>query len=708
MPYNLLSEPIRKYIREQRWEQFRPIQAAAIKYILESDNNYILASKTASGKTEAAFLPILSKVNFSETGVQVLYISPLIALINDQFYRVEKLCEHLDVKVTKWHGEAKRSQKERLLKDTSGVVLITPESIEAMFVNKPYDAKQLFANLKYVIIDEIHSFIGSDRGVQLKSLLHRLQEINTSQFSIIGLSATIGDYSEAKDFTGRPDNTKVLLDRSAKDIDAYFRYFASHASELPLPLMKDLYLESCNSKCLIFPNSRGKVEEVAVKLLKISNRVGGHTNYFSHHSSINKDTREYIEYFAKNSVRHHFSIACTSTLELGIDIGSVDKVIQIDATNSISSLIQRVGRSGRKDNKPSNLILYATTPWGLTQAVACWELHQEGVIEHPDIVQRPYDILLHQTLSIVKSFSGIQYNELCKRLKSNFAFKNIAIEEIEEIIQHLISVDILEHIQSEIIIGVTGEYIVNSRDFYTVFTSTESFKVINNSNIIGDVPFSPQIIEGENLFLSARVWTIMNIDIQHCRIEVVAANDGKKPMYFGSGGNIDTIIREKMFNILISSQKFDYLDDTSALELTELRKLFSPFVIDPEHHRPLVINSDLKCSLYTFAGTKTNRAISYLFKLQGISNTIDESSSKIEIDILADNLVKIWSKFPSYIKSIDKKLEVLIEKAPNIMDFSKWGVHLPMNYKIDLLKHKYYDFESASQFFSKYTLVQND
>ena len=121
MPYNLLSEPIRKYIREQRWEQFRPIQSAAIKHILTSDNNYILASKTASGKTEAAFLPILSKVNFSEIGVQVLYISPLIALINDQFYRVEKLCEYLDVKVTKWHGEAKRSEKERLLKEPNGV-----------------------------------------------------------------------------------------------------------------------------------------------------------------------------------------------------------------------------------------------------------------------------------------------------------------------------------------------------------------------------------------------------------------------------------------------------------------------------------------------------------------------------------------------------------------------------------------------------------
>jgi ATP-dependent Lhr-like helicase len=144
---------------------------AAIAKILASDENFILASRTASGKTEAAFLPILSKVNFNDSGVQVLYISPLIALINDQFYRIEELCKNLDVTVTKWHGEANKTLKERLIKQPNGIVLITPESLEAMFVNKPYNVKQLFSNLKYVVIDEIHSFIGTDRGIQLKSIL---------------------------------------------------------------------------------------------------------------------------------------------------------------------------------------------------------------------------------------------------------------------------------------------------------------------------------------------------------------------------------------------------------------------------------------------------------------------------------------------------------------------------------------------------------
>ncbi|HMG15892.1 MAG TPA: DEAD/DEAH box helicase, partial [Saprospiraceae bacterium] len=271
--YNLLSEPIRKYIRDKRWEQLRAIQTVAIEKILTSDNNYILISRTASGKTEAAFLPILSKVDFYEPGVQVLYISPLIALINDQFNRVEELSKNLDITVTKWHGESSRALKEHLIQNPAGIVLITPESIEAMFVNKAYQVRHMFSNLKYVVIDEIHSFIGTDRGKQLQSLLSRLQDINTKSFSIIGLSATVSEenkFIEVKEFTGNIEKTKILIDRSHKIIQVDFRYFEGETESLPLDLLKDLYVETKDNKALIFPNSRGRSEEVAVKLKKIA------------------------------------------------------------------------------------------------------------------------------------------------------------------------------------------------------------------------------------------------------------------------------------------------------------------------------------------------------------------------------------------------------------------------------------------------------
>ncbi len=708
MSFKLLSEPIRRYIRDKGWEQLRPIQNVAISKILGSDENFILASRTASGKTEAAFLPILSKVNFNESGVQVLYISPLIALINDQFYRVEELCKNLDVTVTKWHGEANKTLKNRLIKQPTGIVLITPESLEAMFVNKPFNVKQLFSNLKYVVIDEIHSFIGTDRGTQLKSILSRLQRVNSNSFSIVGLSATIGDYNEAKKFTGNEANTKVLLDRTAKEINTTFRFFKNEKEELPLELLKDLYIETKDNKVLIFPNSRGRAEEVAVKLKKISDRVKGHPNYFSHHSSVDREVREYVEYFAKNNKRHNFCISCTSTLELGIDIGSVDEVVQIDTTHSIASLIQRVGRSGRKDGESSNLFLYATTQWSLLQSISCWLLYKESFIEPPEKNEKPYDILVHQALSITKGHSGILLIELIKQLKENSAFTSIEQTEIEEILQHLIEVDFLEKLQHEVIIGVEGEKVVNSREFYSVFKTEENFKVVNAGNTIGEIPFSPQIIEDENILLSAKIWKIKFIDHKAKKIEVIPAKDGKKPMFFGGGAVVHQKIREKMFEVLYSKTEYDFLDEPSFDEIEMMRKDFAVFNINNlQSERPL-LTTEKHLQLFTFTGTRINRTIQLLLNIAGIKNTLDDSNSSFDIDVPKQELISKWSYLSFPLTDIDTHISTLLETNPTLLDFSKWGIYLPKNYQIRLVKNKYFDIEQTKKLLSKFELIHNE
>jgi ATP-dependent Lhr-like helicase len=708
MSFDLLSEPIRKFIRDKGWEQLRPIQNAAISKILSSDENFILASRTASGKTEAAFLPILSKVNFNDSGVQVLYISPLIALINDQFYRVEELCKNLDVTVTKWHGEANKTLKDRLIKQPTGIVLITPESLEAMFVNKPFNVKQLFSNLKYVVIDEIHSFIGTDRGTQLKSILSRLQRVNSNSFSIVGLSATIGDYNEAKRFTGDELKTKVLLDRTAKEINALFRFFKNENEELPLELLKDLYIETKDNKVLIFPNSRGRAEEVAVKLKKISDRVKGHPNYFSHHSSVDREVREYVEYFAKNNKRHNFCISCTSTLELGIDIGSVDEVVQIDATHSIASLIQRVGRSGRKDGESSNLFLYATTQWTLLQSIACWLLYKEGFIEPPEKNEKPYDILVHQALSITKGHSGILLIELIKQLKENSAFNLIEQSEIEEILQHLIEIDFLEKLQHEVIIGVDGEKVVNSREFYSVFKTEENFKVVNAGNTIGEIPFSPQIIEDENILLSAKIWKIKFVDHKAKKIEVIPAKDGKKPMFFGGGAVVHQKIREKMFEVLYSKTEYDFLDEPSFDEIEMMRKDFAVFDIkDLQSERPL-LTTEKHLQLFTFTGTRINRTIQLLLNIAGIKNTLDDSSSSFDIEVPKQELISKWNYLSFPLTDIDTHISTVLETNPTLLDFSKWGIYLPKSYQIKLVKNKYFDIEYTKELLSKLELIHNN
>ncbi|WP_289661669.1 DEAD/DEAH box helicase [Flavobacterium panacagri] len=705
MSFELLSEPIRKYIRDKRWEQLRPIQNAAISRVLTTDNHYILVSRTASGKTEAAFLPILSQVNFNEKGVQVLYISPLIALINDQFYRVEELCKNLEVNVVKWHGEANATLKEKLIKDPSGVVLITPESLEAMLSNKPFNVKHLFSNLKFVVIDEIHSFIGSGRGVQLKSILSRLQDLNENQFRLIGLSATLGDYDEVKKFAGTTVPTIVLRDSASKEIEAKFKYFKKDGDDLPLSLIKDLYLETKDSKVLIFPNSRGLAEVVAVKLKKLSERLNGHVNYFSHHSSVDKEVREYVEYFAKSNNRQNFCISCTSTLELGIDIGSVDQVVQIDATHSIASLIQRIGRSGRRDGAKSFLHLYATDKWSLLQSLACWELYKEGFIEPKDAMTLAYDLLLHQALSITKGNSGINFNELVKILKQNFAFNDIESKDIEEILNHLIAIDLFEKLRDEVIIGIEGEKIVNNRDFYSAFTVEDNFKVVNAGIKIGEIPLTPQIREDENILLAAKIWKIIFVDFKAKKIEVKPANDGKKPLFFGGSGMVHPRIRNKMFEILYQDQKITELNEEALDELDEMRSDFSVFDIQNiEMERPL-LTSEKKLVFYTFTGTKVNRTLQFLFKFSEIKNSLDDSTSSFDIDESKDDFLDKFNYITSNVDVIEEIITEELEKNPNSLITSKWGIYLPVKHQIESMKQNYFDIKQTQEFLLSVTEI---
>ncbi|MFG4004207.1 DEAD/DEAH box helicase [Flavobacterium aquidurense] len=705
MSYELLSEPIRKYIRDKRWEQLRPIQNAAITKILTTDNHYILVSRTASGKTEAAFLPILSQVNFNEKGVQVLYISPLIALINDQFFRVEELCKNLEVNVVKWHGEANRTLKEKLLKDPSGVVLITPESLEAMLSNKPFNVKHLFSNLKFVVIDEIHSFIGSGRGVQLKSILSRLQDLNEKQFRLIGLSATLGDYEEVKKFAGTSLPTIVLRDSASKEIEATFKYFESTEPELPLDLLKDLYLETKDSKVLIFPNSRGLAEVVAVKLKKISEKVRGHANYFSHHSSVDKEVREYVEYFAKSNNRQNFCISCTSTLELGIDIGSVDHVVQIDATHSITSLIQRIGRSGRRDGATSSLFLYATNKWSLLQSLACWQLYREGFIEPKDSMSFSYDLLLHQALSMTKGYSGIKFTDLVKLLKQNFAFSDIEIIDIEQILNHLVAIDFLEKLKDEVIVGIEGEKIVNNRDFYSVFTLEDNFKVVNAGIKIGEIPLSPQIREDENILLAAKIWKIIFVDFKAKKIEVMPTNDGKKPMFSGGGGIVHPVIKNKMFEILYQSRMFKELDEKAADELDEMRSNFSVFDIkNIERERPLLV-SDKKLVFYTFTGTRVNSTLKFLFNFSEIKNELNDTTSSFNIYEFKDDFLEKLNFIISNVDVIEEIITEELEKKTDFLITSKWGIYLPIKYQIEWMKQNYFDIKGTQQFLIEITKI---
>jgi ATP-dependent Lhr-like helicase len=582
-------------------------------------------------------------------------------------------------------------------------VLITPESIEAMLANRAYAAKALFSETKFVIIDEIHSFIGTDRGVHLMSLLSRLQALNQNAFRLIGLSATIGDYQEAKGFTGDVEKTTVLLDRTAKELQSSFRYFDQEGSELPLELLKDLYRYTRDGKVLIFPNTRGRTEEVAVKLKKIAERVGGHQNYFSHHSSVDKDVREYVEFFAKTSGRENFAISCTSTLELGIDIGMVDAVVQIDATARVSSLIQRAGRSGRRGDRPAQLRVYSTNEWSLLQSLACWTLYRDEIIEHPEVVQRPYDILLHQLLSVTKGSSGMDVEVLINELRGNYAFAAISAAEIRELIHHLLSIDLLERIRNEVIIGVEGESIVNNRNFYSVFETESALTVSTGGKRIGELPYSPQVVVGEKLFLAARVWKIVDVDFRSRTVEVVAAPQGKAPRFSGGQPGVHSLIRERMLSILFSTEDYEVLDDASREALRNLRKEFSMFPLkDLSTDRPLAVGTN-KDTFFTFVGSRISASLRFLLKMAGISAT-DHGHGVLELGEHLEDLD--LSRFTADDASIDVQISEELQNTPALASFSKWSTHLPEKFQISLLREKYFDFAGATDFLRRCRLIK--
>jgi ATP-dependent Lhr-like helicase len=691
MYYELLSEPIRRYIRDKRWESLRPIQAAAIVKILSTENNYILASHTASGKTEAAFLPILSKVDFNERGVQVLYISPLIALINDQFFRVEELCKYLDVTVTRWHGEASKSLKEKLVNNPSGIVLITPESLEAMFSNKPYHIAALFGNLKFIVIDEIHHFIGTERGTHLKSLIARIKQKARLPIRTIGLSATIGDYDEAKKFTGEESKTKVLLDKTTKVVHAEFRFIKAEGANIPMELIEDLYEQTKNKKVLIFPNARTYVEEIATRLKNMAEKRKGHQNYFSHHSSIDKALREHIEDFAKNNNGQHFCIVCTSTLELGIDIGAVDLIVQVNSTFSIASLIQRVGRSGRTEGTRSNLLLYATREWSLLQSAACWELYKEGFIEPPESQARPFDVLFHQVLSVLKERSGLSRVALLDWIKDNAAFSGIGREEADLLIGYMINKEYIEDLRRELIVGVEGEVLTTGRGFYTVFQADENMRVVHAGKVLGDIPFSPQLMTFQNIFLAAKIWEIVYIDLDARRVEVIPANNGRRPFFFGNPADIHPRIRRKMLQLLCRDIHINEMDENSAKAIDDIKQLFHGIAIeDLDYDRPVLQDGSL-LQWYTFNGTRVNRTILFLLKSKKIEVKYNEEMSLFEFQAGEGVLEKMIKRITIKADAFESLVNRMAEKEVKAFWFPKWGEYLSVELKRAYLMENYFD-----------------
>jgi ATP-dependent Lhr-like helicase len=352
--------------------------------------------------------------------------------------------------------------------------------------------------------------------------------------------------------------------------------------------------------------------------------------------------------------------------------------------------------------------IYATDKWSLLQSLACWLLYKADFLEPIKTAKKPYDILLHQLLSIVKQLSGCSKNELLKRLKTNSAFQLFEDFEINSMIEEAIKSDYLEVIQHELILGIEGEKIVNTREFYSVFKTEPNFKVIFSGKKIGDIPFSPQIKIDENILLAAKIWKIVDIDFNAGKIIVIPALDGKKPMFFGGGGNIHPRIREEMLRILKSDEVYQELDKNSNSVLEELRNDFKRVQINDFKYDKPFINKEGKLIIYSFTGTKVNRSLQFLIHLVGFEVSMNDHESSLELYINISDFEKLIEKTLVAFNNIDYYLQTAIEENESLLSFSKWGNYLPINYKCEILKERYFDFESAVDLISNIKLVESN
>jgi ATP-dependent Lhr-like helicase len=702
----MLSYAVKRYIWEKKWSAFRPIQEAAITRIMSTDSHYIISSKTASGKTEAAFLPVISLLE-PGPGVQVLYISPLVALVNDQFFRIEGLCRYLDIRITRWHGEANAAQKQKLIDSPEGILLITPESVESLFINRSQQVHRLFGNLKFVIVDEIHSFLDSRRGVQLRSLLHRLKQVVEGKLRFIGLSATLGDFDAVRAFFGDKPHTKILRDKTAHGVDASFKYIESEGKELPAPLISDLYAETRARKSLIFPNSRGRVEEIAVKLKDIAGAQNSNHKYFAHHSSVSRELKEAAEHVARSRGGEDFTIVCTSTLEMGIDIGTVDLVVQVDSTYSVASLVHRFGRGGRRAGEKSALLLYATNPWSFLQSLACFQLYLEGFTEPEQPVAYPVDILFHQVLSILKQTSGVKEEELLIMVHRNEAFKHIPLEDVNRLLQFMEQTEYIECFGGEYILGVEGEKLANHRSFYSVFKTGPVYEVFFDDRMIGELTASPQLQVDHCVYLGARTWRIIRIDFTRKALYVEPALEGEKPMFLGSGGRVHDSVRRKMLQIVTAD--FEYTgyrcDEESMKTLGALSKKFTGFGIEnPATQRPVVV-SGFGIKFFTFAGTRINRTLDLLFKhIYSDGYYYNETRSCFDLHIGEDELKPLIKVLKEHLKDFKSILSTHLKKRDSYFDFSKWGNYLPTYFKSKMLSMDEFDIPGTEKFLNQLVL----
>lgn len=656
----LLDERIQKWIWQAGWTELRDIQEYSIPLIIEGVQDVIISAATASGKTEAVFFPILTHMLAAQAKKPLtIYVSPLKALINDQWARLEQLCEQLEIQVVPWHGDISQGRKERLLKDPHGCLLITPESLEGLLIRYGHSLSSVFGTLRYFVIDELHAFIDTERGKQLQSLMNRIEVALNRRFPRIGLSATLGEMRLAAEYLrpGAGDLVRVVVSKeNGPELKLIVKGY--HNRPLSRPVMNgatgrqaeklgqakeglsegihdiatDLFTTLRGHNNLVFPNSRAKVELYADLLRRACEELGIPNEFWPHHGSLSRDIREETEHALKAGDTPATAIA-TTTLELGIDIGSVKSIAQIGPAPSVASLRQRLGRSGRRRGEAAILRCYCLEEEmgpdisisdqlreGLIQTIAQINLLLRGWFEPPRTNNLHLSTLIQQLLSLIAQYGGVSAIEAWGVLCQKGVFWGLTQKEFSELLHSLGKADILVQENSGLLLlGRKGERIVNHFSFLAAFTSQEEFRVVHKGSMLGTLPLSRPLEPGSYIIFAGRRWQVISCRQEDKVIEVNPSKGGKPPIFDGMGGKVHDQVRKEMRSILSSNIPISFLDKVATQQVEEARAAYSRLGL--MHNKFILNGTDI--IVVSWLGDWANDALALILNGNGLKAESD-------------------------------------------------------------------------------------
>lgn len=609
--FDRLAVPVRRWIWRRGWTELRDIQARALPLLLDGGGDVVIAAPTASGKTEAAFIPLLSCLADSpatNAGFGIVYVSPLKALINDQFRRLEELCEGLRLPVHKWHGDVPGGAKARASRVPSGVLLITPESLEALFVRRGSEIPRLFGAVQCVVVDELHAMLGTERGIQLQSLLQRMQAAVGRSLRRVGLSATLGDPGLAA-ASLRPgparDVSVIQGDGGGQEVRLLLKGYevgrdALRSGEAAGAIASHLFGCLRGRQNLVFAERRQEVEAYADRLRELSGKARLPNEFFAHHASLSRQHREFVEQRLRRG-REPATAVCTSTLELGIDIGEVASIAQIGPPFSVSSARQRLGRSGRRHGRAPTMRTYVTEAAAsghpadflrlrLVRSIAITELLLQGWCEPPGRRALHLSTLVQQILSVIAERSGALpvtvFDLLCRR----GAFGNVSSALFQRVLRAMGRGErplIEQGPDGTLLLGAGGERIVEHYTFYAVFPTPEEYRVVAAGKDLGTLPADFALVVGSTVVFVGRRWRVDSVDPAAKVIEVSPGPSGEPPRFSGSPGLLHDRVAQEMKRVYECHSTPAYLDPAARRLLEQGRAEYGLRHLDRQSVLPL-------------------------------------------------------------------------------------------------------------------------